>query len=264
MIRHDSSSAPSIDWKRSDETVSNQVFRLTTADHKFVVRLTGGCGCMSPEDARGLEELFAEAFWDYKGSFLFGGTRMIMRNNPTEVVYGITEIPPMLRKRFGIKILGVIPQTGQVFYNKLGLVIRDNEEEDYITIAHPDQDICIMVHKSVNTPASWDDEYIECQNIISTLTGFGDFKSLTISYNGGVVTEKEILAAAGLGFPVLLIRGSGRTTDKLAEDIGFLSRHPHVLVAEKTSRSIREVLVRVGALPVTANHGTITDLKQAQ
>lgn len=224
---------------------------LTSAKRRFVVRITGGCGYMSTEDAQGMESLFADAFRGYAGGIIYGGTRMYDRQErPLRVVPGITEIVPRIRdENEGVVTLGITPRRSDiVFHPEFGLVVTDGPEEDYVTVVHPDQDSCLIVQKSVDKGADWIDEAYESQSIVDHLRTFAKFDSLLLCYNGGSVTEQEILFTAENGWPVLLVRGSGRKSDEYANDTRFLTKHPNVCVAENNILSIRRQLYLLGAL----------------
>ncbi len=151
---------PSLFVKSQGEQTVKLSLRLTTAPRKTVVRFTGGCGKMSAEDAEGLYELFCEAFAGYQGAMLYGGTRMIMRDNPEEVFPGITEVVAHIRKDNPESIsLGVVPRTGAINILDEGLVVENGSENPFITIVHPDQDVCLMVQVSADCPEVWDAEY---------------------------------------------------------------------------------------------------------
>lgn len=235
---------------KGDES-TKVALHLTQAPEKMVVRLTGGCGFMLPEDAHGFETLFVEAFDGYRGAFLFGGTRMLRRDDPQVIVSGITEVPPLIRELCpDAKVLGVVPRTGDNLRpTEHGLVVADDPQESYFTIIHPNQDVVVVLQESVDRGVLWDAEYQECMRMTELLRTFAGFRSLLVSWNGGGVTEKEIVATAARGWPVLLIAGSGRKTDAYANDPAFLAAHPNVVVADRTTMSIRNELIRTGALP---------------
>ena len=245
-------STPSLYIKQWGEQISKPELSLTSASRKVVVRFTGGCGSMSKEDAIGLYDIFVKAFDGFEGAILFGGSRMLKRFDPTEVVPGITEIPPLIKRNCPKSvILGIIPRFQELKISQHGLVVSDETGNDFFTIAHPDQGQCVVVQKSADEGVGviphlkfggWEVEYLECQRIISDLISYAKFSSLLVSYNGGKVTEAEIVSTAERGWPVLLINGSGRKSDEYANNRKFLDKYPNVLVAEKDAESIREVL----------------------
>jgi len=235
-------SVPSLFVQNKGEFSTKLALSLTRSEKKKIIRLTGGCGHMSKEDSEGLYDLFTEAFSGFKGVILFGGTRMLKKSDKKTIVPGITEVPPILREcNSGLITLGVIPKTNDLVLNECGLIVSDEKENDYLTVINPNQDLCLVVQESVDKNASWETEFEECIDITSNLRNFANWDSLLVSYNGGAITEKEVLATIKLGWPVLLISGSGRMTDKLLDN-DFVKKHPNVYVAKKDAESIRNCL----------------------
>ena len=238
---------PSLYVKSKQEDSTKVALRLTKAKSPFVIRLTGGCGYMSDKDAEDLYDLFAESLEGFNGAILFGGTRMVKKNNHQEIVPGITEIVPIIRKNsLQIVTLGVVPKTNDLQISmELGMIVSNEPDSDYITIIHPDQDTCLVIQLSCDCEVPWDAEYEECLRIISSLRDYAGWNSLLIAYNGGGTTEKEILATAKKNWPVLLIKESGRVSGKLANDKDFLKQYPSVYVADKDADSIRAALYKI-------------------
>lgn len=250
MISHKINFTPSLYIQNEGEESTKIALALTKAKTKFVVRFTGGCGYMSENDGCGLYDIFTRAFVGFEGAMLFGGTRMIKKEDKATIVPGITEIPPLIKKESkNAVILGVIPKTSDLSISlEYGLTINSEKKKDYITVIHPDQDMCLVVQGSVDGVSCWEAEFEECIRITANLRDFASWNSLLISYNGGSVTEKEILKTAKLGWPVLLVKGSGRISDEYANNKEFVMRNPNVKVVEKNSRSIRMHLYDLGAL----------------
>lgn len=234
--------------ERGEESVKI-VLGLTKAKTKFAVRFTGGCGYMNSADSCNLYKIFLAAFTGFSGAILFGGTRMLKKINKN-IVPGITEIPPLLREQNrGAVFLGVVPKTEDLNLSfDYGLIVHQEINQDYVTIVHPNQDICLIVQASVDGASPWEAEFEECISIINNLRTFAGWQSLLICYNGGETTEKEIIKTAKLNWPILLVKGSGRISDKYANDKEFLFKYPRVMVAEKNSAAIRKKLVLAGAI----------------
>jgi len=240
---------PSLYVKRRGEQTTKLELSITRAKQRCIVRLTGGCGYMSANDAAGLYELFTQAFRGFKGAILFGGTRMLQKDCPDIIVPGITEIAPLIRQKCPESvILGVVPKSEDLRLTQYGLVVSGEKRNDYLTIIHPEQDQCLIVQQSADEGVDWDAEWQECLRIIGDLRQFAQWHSVLISYNGGAVTEREILATAEQGWPVILIAGSGRKTNEYAANADFLGRYPSVMVVEKDSESLRSGLIALGAI----------------
>lgn len=247
---------PSLFVQSEGDQSSKVALMLTGAQQKCIVRMTGGCGNMSAEDAASMQQTLVDAFAGFKGAMLFGGTRMVMRDDHSIVVPGITEVPPLIRSSCpGSIVLGIVPRTQDFqIAPSLGMIVSSESNKDFITIIHPSQDACLVVQHSADKGVLWDAEYQECMRITENLRRYAEWQSLLVCYNGGDVTEKELLATAERRWPVLLIEGSGRTTDRYASDERFLDDHPSVAVTQNDSHSIRQELMRVGALPAERPH----------
>ncbi|MFC1623263.1 hypothetical protein ACFL16_02545 [Patescibacteria group bacterium] len=241
---------PSLYVQNKGEDSVDIALKLTVARDKIIVRFTGGCGYMSPEDAQGMNNFFVDSFLGFGGAMIFGGTRMILRESK-EIVSGITEIPSLIhRKCKDSVILGVVPRSNELMISgEDGLIVSDEAGEDYITVVHPEQDACLVVQQSVDQGVSWEAEFLECIKITEKLRSLVRWKSILVSYNGGGVTEKEIVAIAKLGWPVILIKGSGRKSDEYANDSQFLVRHPNVKVVDNGDvLGMRRILCELSAL----------------
>ncbi len=243
---------PRLFVKSHGEQTTKLSLMLTRAPRKCVVRLTGGCGKMSAADAEGLYDLFVQALSGYDGALTFGGTRMVLRDEHQTIVPGITEIPSRLRQFCpDMIVLGVIPKTEDLQLDAdLGLIVSSEADQPFITVVHPEQDIVLVVQTNPDNKEKWDAEFAECLRITNDLREYGDWKSVLISYNGGSVTEREILETAKRGWPVVLIKGSGRKTDEYAANADFLAAYRNnVAVANKDPIDLRLKLSDFGAMP---------------
>jgi hypothetical protein len=233
--------------------------RLSAVPRHIIVRITGGCGEMSEKDAQGVLELFHESFQGFNGALLIGGTRMICHHDPNNVLFGITEVGPAIRRGNSTSfVLGVVPRCESFGFDSEHPVIvvnqteevsaSDGQEREFITIIHPDQDFVIAATTPLTKDAIWYDEVEFCRYITHNLIEFGSWQSLLVAYNGGGVTEREVRATAARGWPVLLVNGSGRKCDELAKDGVFLTQHPSVRVCERNPKSMRAALQLLGVV----------------
>ena len=131
---------------------------------------------------------------------------------------------------------------------RVGAIISEEPDKGFITIVHPCQDYCLMLQASPDDGVIWEAEYKYCLRFSGVMIDRAKFSSLTVSYQGGGTTEKEIHNTAALGRRVLLIDGSGGKTEQLARDRDFLDQHPNVYVSDHTVDSLRHELFRAGAL----------------
>jgi hypothetical protein len=231
---------------------------LGTVPSHTVIRITGGCADMAPEDAQGVLDLFTQAFQGFDGLLLIGGTRMIYGNNPSAVLFGITEVGPAIRRANKRSFqLGVIPRTEHFRWHPEipVLVVKQTEPrngsaapQQFTTIVHPGQDLVIAATTPLTKQEIWDDEVAFCGYLRETLVEYGDWQSVTLAYNGGGTTERELRADADRGWPVLIVNGSGRKCDELAADADF-TRKANVTVCERTATSLRGALQRLDVIP---------------
>lgn len=237
------------------------IARLSAVRRRTIIRITGGCANMSDDDAHGVLELFSEAFQGFDGALLIGGTRMVRSNNTADVLFGITEVGPAIRRANPeCFMLGIVPRCCGLLHStqQSVLVVKQITEADsaacgeehrqFLTIVHPDQDMVVLATTHITMDAIWDDEVEFCWYMTQTLVEYGHWQSLLVAYNGGGVTEREVRATAQRRWPVLLVRGSGRVSDKLAEDTNFLEQNPSVIVCDRTVQSMRTALERLGVV----------------
>jgi hypothetical protein len=229
----------------------------------FVLRGTGGCGLMSEKDAVGMRNLRLALSGQsddgsehprFSGFCLFGGTRMLRKDDPTAIVPGITEVFPAISKHCpDAALLGVIVKAGHLKYTPFGLVVHDEPQNPYVTIVHPTQTSSVILQPSSDSVASWDDEWKECVRICDSLRQ-AHWGGLLLVYNGGGVTNREVRTWAKLGktdpfWQVLIVKGSGRVADEFATDEEFLEEHRDTVhVCENTVEDMRAQLLALGAI----------------
>ncbi|HEX6258258.1 MAG TPA: hypothetical protein VFZ48_02145 [Candidatus Saccharimonadales bacterium] len=240
-----------VPWSLNNTPLDSVMATLSMVPRRVIVRITGGCANMSDEDAQGVLELFEGAFVGFDGALLIGGTRTIFNKDPGDVLFGITEVGPALRRANPQSfVLGVVPRCesfGLSADPPMIVVTQEHRAEEipdrsFMTIVHPDQDIVIAALTRLTQGEIWDDEVEFCRYMTDTLVTYGRWRSLLVAYNGGGVTEREVRSTAARGEPVLLVSGSGRVCDKLAQDEEFLRQNPSVVVCERNVASMRQAL----------------------
>lgn len=229
----------------------------------FVHRITGGCGNMAPEFWPGMQTLIdvlAGLSSDGKpqpkmtGLGLFGGTRMLFKQDPSVVRPGVTEVfPAVAATCSGAAMLGIVARTSKMHYTPRGLVVSTEPKSDFFTIVHPVQVSIAVLQENADEAAPWNAEFLRCADICGDLQTEGWGALLTV-FNGGKVSNDEIdlwckLAESDPGnWNVLLVKGSGGTADKLANDAEWLAEHPNVHVAECTVEALRSKLLDLDAI----------------
>lgn len=238
---------------------------LRRVQHPFIMRLTGGCGKLEPHHYLGLQYLVDALSGrsddglllpHFSGFCLFGGTRMVRKDDPTQVIPGITEVAPQVTKyRPDCISLGITVKTGHMRYNTpYGIVISQEPGLPWCTIAHPHQTSCTILQPGSDTNAMWADEWKECIRICDAVKSIpGEWQNLLVVYNGGENTRNEVLSCAKLSqfdpfWRILLINGSGRVADELAGNREFLAEYPAVHVCDNNVDSMRAKFLELGAL----------------
>ncbi|MBI1271754.1 hypothetical protein GC174_15105 [bacterium] len=245
----------------------SQLFGINMARQArhFVLRTTGGC-LLEPEYIKGLKMLeYALSGRDragrqrpgrekFSGFGLFGGTRVLQLQDPSRIIYGITEVLPSIRRYCPEAVmLGVLAKVGHMRYSPYGLIVSESEEDSLFAVINPDQSSCVILQPSSDQRASWDDEWKECVRIVDALSEMG-WQALLVVYNGGPVTEREARTWARLSrdnpdfWRVLIVKGSGRVADQLACDQSFIDEHPGVYLCENDLDQMRASLTKLGAL----------------
>ncbi len=236
----------------------------------FIHRMTGGCGNMKPEYWEGMNILMdALSGHSDDGSFqpkmsgltLFGGTRMLYKRDPKIVRPGITEVFPGIAADCPeAVVLGIVARYSKMYPTNHGLVIGTSPEDDYFTIVHPNQKSIAVLQDNADEISPWEAEYLRCSDVVGELQEQG-WQSLLTAYNGGGVTKKEVLHWCKLsqmaGDPtmwrVLLIEGSGGSTDALIQDKDWLRENPNVSVCGCSVKELRDSFFNLGAITFPKN-----------
>jgi hypothetical protein len=226
---------------------------LSNCNQPFEVRITGGCGYMTLEDGKRSVSVLSRTLRGLSCMLLYGGTRVLAPAPGTKLGYKvfptILEVPPRLRRTNpNIITYGIIPKMTHVKYGKLGLVIGEDEKTGFLTVIHPNQDLCLILQKNVDEMSYWDAEWMECLEITKTFLQFRKkFAAVLVAYNGGKVTGHEIEAWAEEGLPVILFAGSGRITDEFCQNTEWLNSHPSVTVCHSVKEA-RQKIVSLGGV----------------
>lgn len=220
-------------WMDQDDQPSSVIAMKLSNSNCFFIRLTGGCGYMSREDGERSISILTETLSGFGGAVLYGGTRVLAPNNDGyEVFPTILEVPPLLRSMNPrMMSFGIVPRMINVEFSEHGLIIGREKDSGFLTVIHPNQDVCLILQKNVDQPSFWDAERIACQQITQEFyenrKGFG---AALVAFNGGEVTKREIQSWAEANLPVILFADSGRTTSQFCQDRDWLAAHPSVTV----------------------------------
>lgn len=139
------------------------------------------------------------------------------------------------------------------------LVISEERGQDYRTILHPEQQLFLSLETNVDPTVflsederykMWHEEWKECLRIALRVRSSGITPVLFI-YNGGEVSEAELLAWAKQGLTCIIVRDSGRCADKYASYESWLKANPTVHVCQRSVDSISAKLADLGVIDPT-------------
>ena len=213
---------------------------LNDLPEKFrrVIRITGGCGKMEPQEEQKVIDYFKTAFAGFGGVIFSGGTAKYNKESG-EKSFMVTALPVILaEENENIKVLGSFPRT-DVFRLADGnkgqahLVFDDanlNPEETHVQMPDANYDELLAVQGNVNTILDWDGDLGTYFDLMDIWRQAGT-KTALIMFNGGVITLKEARMAVEDGHKLIVINGSGRKADELAKEYNA-NPDPNVYVAE--------------------------------
>jgi len=236
------------------------IAQISCADQHAIVRITGGCANMAEADAAAMGELFRKAFRGFGGALLIGGTRMVSIASPRIIIPGITEVGPLIRQDNPSSVLlGIIPfaesvswdfATGALVVERSRLTDPHGTDDGMRILVQSYMDGVVVLGQHLpDLPSIWHDEAYFCARITEPLRRHANWSSALVVYNGGNTTEYEARLIAEQHWPVILVRGSGRAADKLAQDEQFLREYRDcVTVCSLTPSSLKRALVKAKVL----------------
>lgn len=187
----------------------------TRAKRKVVIRLAGGCKGMTEEGKSNMLNFFSQAFAGYPGLSFSGGTRQSDGNGEVDPM--ITDVPGMLAaENEGCIALGTVPRTGMLSLQNDSRLVLD----EWGTAPNPDMSGILIVQNGPDGTMDWDgdlDAYFTLMQNWQVYAGFGAVG--LCAWNGGDITKDEIMRAIKLKWPVMLVKGSGRATDEIIQQM---------------------------------------------
>jgi hypothetical protein len=236
-----------------DSLPSSFALRATTARDRVVIRVGGGCTNMSKEDRERMLAYFVEAFQGYGGVIFSGATRNVDESNAVDPM--VTEVPGAVAEANpGCVALGTAPRTGRLGLVGESQLVLDNHG----TLANPAMSMLLLVQDGAEREAGWDGDLDAYFALMQQWQNDANFEALGgVFWNGGGVTGKEIMRCAKLGWPTILIKGSGRITDEIAgklenRDSELLSslpaKHKITVVDRSSPQELRAALLHYGFL----------------
>ena len=196
----------------------------TRAAKKVAIRVTGGCKNMTPQDKLDMLGYFSRAFSGYKGLIWSGGTRA---SKDGKVDPMVTDVPGVIAaENEGCVALGTLPRTDMLTLQGDSRLVLD----EWGASVNPDCLGILIVQNGAEGKLDWDGDLDTYFSMMQNWQKFAGFTSLgLVSWNGGDFTRKEIVRSAQLGWPTILIKGSGRMTDEI---INKLDMDPVAFLAE--------------------------------
>lgn len=232
--------------KHRDDVPAYAAALAGRAGRKVALRIAGGCSNMSADDKTGMLDFFARELQGYEGIITSGSTRAAKDGLWDPMV---TDVPAVIAARNPSCVtLGTAPRTSDYFR-----LVGDSRFvlDEHGQGPNPGMHVIMLVQEGHTRKLDWDGDLDLAFDLMDVWRQAAQFRVGWIGWNGGGVTEKELLRAAGKGWPVFLVSGSGRKTDELIgrlrdQDETLLSQFPKghpFLVAHKEERgALRSLL----------------------
>ncbi len=197
-------------------------------------RITGGCAQMTSEFSRQMIDSCVQGFSGWRGPMGIGGNRMVITETG-ETLLGICELPHLIAKgnsQNRIHVIGASPLKGEIQpYGRFGCHLLEEESSvngvptQITNIVHPELAYCFLIQYGVDQFIAlteedknkfWWEEWRFFLNA-ALQAKRGGMKPFLFAYNGGGVTEVEILEWLKHRLPVFVVRNSGRRADDFAK-----------------------------------------------
>ena len=208
----------------------------TRAERKVALRLGGGCKGMSTDDKASMLAYFRDALQGFSGLIWSGGTRQTDDDGQLDPM--VTDVPGVIAAENPRAVaLGTVPRTDM-------LTLRDDSRlvlDEWGTAPNPTMSGILIVQNGPDGELDWDGDVNTYIAMMESWRKYGEFTALgLVAWNGGAVTEQEIIKCASKGWPVILVKGSGRVTDEIvaklaADDPELIAKLPQefkIIVAD--------------------------------
>ena len=236
---------------RNEDFPTTFALMATTAGDKVVIRLSGGCKGMGPEDKKAMLEYFAAAGAGFRGMVWSGSTRSFTKDGELDPM--VTDVPGVIAAANpGCVALGSAPRTDILRLVGESRLVLDS----YGTGPNPSMSGILIVQNGADGASDWDGDLDAAFGLMDKLVGFANFtRAGVIAWNGGPITRDEVMRSAKRGWPTIVIRGSGRAADELcaqldAKDPALLDalpkEHKMVIADRADPTTLRKHLVDFG------------------
>jgi hypothetical protein len=176
------------------------------------IRIAGGCSGMSEADRISMLDYFRTALGGYTGFLSSGATRSVSGRRVSPMV---TDVPAVVARHRGNRVLTVstVPRTGDMALTGDSRLVLDIEND---VSPQPGVHMVVVFQPPfAHERLGWDGDVEGYFSLFNAYARSG-WPFGMIVWNGGDVTKKEVLRAAGLGWRIFLVDGSGRQADELA------------------------------------------------
>ncbi len=239
------------------EVSANFQLMATCAAKHVMVRITGGCKGMNEADKIGMIHFFLTAYKGFRGLAFTGATRQTVNDQVDLMVTDAAGFLAMDPRNAGCVALGTAPLVDIPTLQGNSRLVLDS----YGTAPAPNMS-GIMLVQDGDSMLDWDGDLKSYFAMMDRLIQFANFKSAHIvAWNGGAITQTEIMLGAKRGWPIFLVNGSGRVTQDLAlqvragnfsafETAGVAERHfGNIIVVDKDDpMGLRDHLISRGII----------------
>jgi hypothetical protein len=225
----------------------------STAPLRTAVRLSGGCKGMGPADKTAMLGYFAEAFAGYRGMVWSGATRSFTKDGSLDPM--VTDVPGVIADGNPECVaLGSAPRTDVLRLVGDSRLVLDG----YGTGPNPSMRGMLIVQNGADGKSDWDGDLDAAFGLMDNLVEYGGFAVAGIvAWNGGPITEDEVMRSAKRRWPTIVVKGSGRAADDIAAkleagDPALLDKLPkghRLVVADRADpTTLRRHLIDFGFL----------------
>ncbi len=230
-----------------DQIPSTFALLGTSAGKKVAIRITGGCKGMSDDDKQEMLDFFSREFKGYSGLLWSGGTRSVNKDGTLDPM--VTDIPGLIANQNPTCVaLGTTPRTDNLSLQGESTLVLDESG----TIPNPSMSGILLIQDGPEKGMDWDGDLDIYFQMMDNWKKYAAFEAIgTISWNGGGITRKEIERSIKNGWPTIVISGTGRASDDIANELkeGTLEvpdNHQLITVNKNTDGELRNKLIEFG------------------